>query len=1082
MKKQLNFISFIAYLLIAMCWNFRVCAQNQNYIHTITYKSPYISMPGTFTTTNSVQEIQYLDGLGRPMQKVVVKGSADGTKDLVSHQSYDNLGRPYRQYLPYASNSADGSYKTDGETASVSYYQAFHTGVVQTSYPYSQPIYEASPLNRIIEQGASGAAWQPYSGSISGSGHTQKNTYSVNAASTIRNWKISGSGADGTSYYPAGELILTISKGENWTTGKSGTTEEYTDKRGQVIAKRVWENESTALSTHYVYDLWNNLRYVIPPGFTGASFTESDTDFKRYIYAYHYDDFQRVIEKKVPGKGWEEMVYNNLDQLVLSRDAKMTANSQWLFTKYDALGRVIISGLISSSSSRSAWQSTFTGLSQYAETRDNSNSSSTGTGYTNTIQPTSGILDYYIITYYDDYTFYNNGHGGATGSQRSQVQGLQTGIRVNILGTSTQLLTTAYYDQEGRSVQSKAQNHLGGTDVISIAYNFAGDVVSTDRAHTVGATTTLVNTRYEYDHLRRKTHTYQKIGNSSSVEVLVSQQDYNEIGQLLYNKLHGLGGSSFAQTQTFDYNERGWLRKNSADLFSFELRYNTGTLPQYNGNIADQFWGAGSSLTKNYTYDYDKLNRLTAATAGGSTPASYTENNISYDRMGNILSLQRGSSAMQSYSYVDGNRLNSVTGGISRSYTYDVNGNALTDGTNTFAYNLLNLVSTVAGPNASTYTYDATGNKLTREKGGINTHYVDGIQYTGSNIDFIQTEAGIARPQSASSYLYEYNLTDHLGNVRLSFDIFSGAARQIQADDYHAFGKRISVGAPFGAENHYLYNGKELQDGLGLYDYGARFYDAEIGRWNVVDPLADKYYPLSPFAYVSNNPVNAIDPDGKDIIFVVGKSQQQYTYRNGQLYVGSKAIFTPFTDGSYSFLSKNQNILLQQYKSIESSGDRLMTGMLNTLVDSKNKHYVRDIADYREPDGSSQVGVYDPARAEWAHEDNMFGSTAGTSSVSYWNFPSSRKESYSDLEATVHEMRHQLDIDQGKFPRNTRQAELNAVSSQNYIRKKEGKTEKTSYGKVYNYSRDELNKAHDKLNDIINKAMSGNGNVRINFY
>ena len=112
-----------------------------------------------------------------------------------------------------------------------------------------------------------------------------------------------------------------------------------------------------------------------------------------------------------------------------------------------------------------------------------------------------------------------------------------------------------------------------------------------------------------------------------------------------------------------------------------------------------------------------------------------------------------------------------------------------------------------------------------------------------------------------SALEFNYYLKDHLGNIRKVINATTSTITQ--TTDYYPFG--LAINTTGSSKNKYLYNGKEIQSGSGFYDYGARMYDAGVGRWFVVDALAEEFFPLSPYIYCANNPIKYIDPDGKAI-------------------------------------------------------------------------------------------------------------------------------------------------------------------------------------------------------------------------
>lgn len=887
---------------------------DMNSITTNTIRKAGVTDPASISTLSASdlnQNINYFDGLGRLVQKIQTKGSPN-QKDMVVPNEYDVYGRVIKKYLPYVDVSTNGAYKVNALTANQGvslFYKTLNQKIDTTTFPYVETTYESSPLNRSLEVGAQGKTWRIIknsNGKSTFNGNTVKSDFGINGSSEVRIWNVTTNGANSSGFYGTGQLYKTISKDENWTSSdaQNRLIKEFKDKEGRVILKRQLyrtpSNTLDSLSTYYVYDDIGNLRYVIPPAVSATTFTEADQIFKDLIYAYKYDGRHRVIKKKIPGAGWTFLVYNKLNQVVLTQDSVQRAKStkEWVFTKYDALGRIILKGIYQSNDILDTVQNR---VNRYSSWEDKG----TFQGYTTKAYPLTG-MNVLVANYYDDYTFPSATATGFTyvadtlNTKADIVRGLLTGSKVKILGTKDSLLTVQYYDSYGRLIQSRSHNQVGGMDIVNIQYGFNDQVIVKKRVHTgrSGQSATILNW-YEYDHIGRKKKVREKI-NSDQI-VTLAQYNYNELGELIEKNLHSTNGTTFAQSIDYRYNNRGWLKSiNKADLtsdggitnddsndrFGLELKYESGPIPQFNGNISQANWKGGkltSSLPQGqgYKYNYDGLNRLLRATS--IVGPDYAEIIGGYDKMGNIQKLGRYSQGTRidslTYSYYNSaNQLQKVedlatTTGFNNGstatneYVYDPNGNLLTDLnsgiTSNISYNYLNLPEQIVKTGTTLkYTYDATGLKLKRKLIGTidSTEYVNGIQYSGGLIDFIQTEEGRA-VKNGTTYLYRYNLNDHLGNLRVEVDASGNA---IQEESYYPFGlsQVLPGNSDPSGKNKYQYNGKEFQSETNWYDYGARFYDPTLGKWHSIDPLTEITKNWSPYVYTNNNPVKFIDPNG----------------------------------------------------------------------------------------------------------------------------------------------------------------------------------------------------------------------------
>jgi len=211
-------------------------------------------------------------------------------------------------------------------------------------------------------------------------------------------------------------------------------------------------------------------------------------------------------------------------------------------------------------------------------------------------------------------------------------------------------------------------------------------------------------------------------------------------------------------------------------------------------------------------------------------------------------------------------------------YTYDVNGNMTKDdnkGITNITYNHLNLPTQVTMTSGTiSYIYDATGVKQRKTVStGATTDYASNFVYENNTLQFFNQPEGYVEPTSDVNkpFQYVYQYKDHLGNIRLSYKDISTASTPIlqiqEENNYYPFGLKHKGynNVQVGRDHKFGFGNKEEQDELGLawIDITARNYDATLGRWMNVDPLADERPWESPYAYCGNDPINRIDEDGE---------------------------------------------------------------------------------------------------------------------------------------------------------------------------------------------------------------------------
>jgi hypothetical protein len=256
----------------------------------------------------------YFDGLGRSMQTVMRQHSPD-QYDVAQPAIYDVYGREEKKYLPYATSETNGLYKPEplgtttytGSPHNLYYTNGAGDKVADDAKPLSETVFEASPLNRVIEQGASGTPWQPDgTDSYTSTDRTVKFAYETNVASEVLKWSftnptgtypfglVNAGTAASPVYHAASQLFRNKTKDEH-----HNEVIEFKDRQGKVILKIVQAPSSQWAQTYYIYDGFGNLVCVIPPEAVarlatefyqaGATDATKDAFLKRWAFRYAYD-------------------------------------------------------------------------------------------------------------------------------------------------------------------------------------------------------------------------------------------------------------------------------------------------------------------------------------------------------------------------------------------------------------------------------------------------------------------------------------------------------------------------------------------------------------------------------------------------------------------------------------------------------------------------------------------------------------------------------------------------------------------------------------------------------------------------
>ena len=874
----------------------------------------------------SIQSVEYFDGVGRSVQTLTGGLNTSGTY-LCTVKELNAEDQLIRQWSPVKTNTLAFMSDEEIQSALSSTYQG-------ESHPFT--LFHYDGLGRVKSQIRPGAAWND---------KPTVQEYSINTENRqVKKYTLSGTVM---GYYDPGTLTSVTSIDED---------DIQVTVFKNMFGNKVLEERGKDVQTYYVYDEFNQLRLVLQPKY------QEDPDLSKYAFQYFYDDLGRCRKKILPGCDSVVYEYDNADRVIKMQDGLLRAKKKYRIYTYDGLGRLkkqsISNGTSVEYDEIVNFYDDYAYLKQkpYSDMIPKNNVDDTDMAPLDSLRgfgQLTGVLqrasngEFLLMSYsYDEYgrvvltkEIGIDKHLAAMGYSYNFVGDLDYDAcdlyrydkSVGKLNdNSLYSWTKHYFHESNNKLPYRSVIHLthkGSTkqtndEIMKSTYDDFGNMIANDRKGTAGDMT------YVYDNLHGwLTRSTSASGFEQTLwrETGADNPRWNgSISAMMWEVGDG-------KKHTYQYTYDGLNRLTEAVYSSPKsLRE---ILEGQNGTAQPPVFGEKDpkalipirSLEGNYSesYSYDKNSNIEWLQRNGTTNTGKgkTIDVLEYNYSGNQLK------SVTDYSEEELNYAGAFDfqdkADAAQEYSYNENGAMTKDlnkGITNIEYDLLGTPQkvTFSDKNSIEYVYAADGRKLktvhiTAKKISLGmkfyysylrdtTDYINNYVFKNGKPEMYRFPGGYySFDDKGNMDGCHFYVQDYQGNNRMVVNAYTNEVEQI--NHYYPYGALMGDISTNPDEQKYKYGGKELDRiyGLDLHDFEARQQDPLAGRFTGIDPMAEKYYWLSPYAYCAGDPVNCVDPTGKDIYNVTSKGYiRKY---DGTACLGTYLIF----DHNIVELSSSEN-------------------------------------------------------------------------------------------------------------------------------------------------------------------------------